>query len=206
VTIEYIEKHPDKPWNSFGMVLNPNLTMEYVEEHCPDRSRDWWFLLSHNPNLPMEYVAAHPDEPWIWYGIAANAALTMDFVEKHPDKLWNWVRISQNANVTIEYIDTHPEKRWDWVGISQNPNLTIEFVREHPDKPWNWYEMSRNLFSLHPAMKKRLPTISDEQRVLLQELRQKFDMPPMVDQRPVFRKGGVGYWEGWNMVKELKRL
>jgi len=34
---------------------------------------------------------------------------------------------------------------------------------------------------------------SDRQRRLSQELHEKFVIPPMIDDRPVFRKGGIGY-------------
>jgi len=41
--------------------------------------------------------------------------------------------------------------------------------------------------------------VSPQQRLLLNELHHVFDMPP--DQpgvKPVFRKGGTGYWESWD--------
>jgi len=56
---------------------------------------------------------------------------------------------------------------------------------------------------MDPALRKRLPKVSKKQRLLLQELHDKFDMPPMVDEMPVFRKGGVGYWEGWKAIEEI---
>jgi len=127
----------------------------------------------------------------------------------HPDesgnklRVWDWYSISRNPILTMEYVDNHPDRPWNWDAISENPNLTMEYVQHHPEIPWNWYGIGRNLFSLHPAVRKRLPNISEEQRALLWELHEKFDVPPMVDSRPVFRNGGKGYWEGWTTVKEL---
>jgi len=114
----------------------------------------------------------------------------------HPGKPWDWYRIGSNFILTIEYVENHPENPWNWSGISRNPRLTVEFVEKHPDKPWDWSAISRNQFSLHPRMRKRLPHVSQEQRAILEELREKFDLPPSVDERPVFRNGGIGYWEG----------
>jgi len=95
------------------------------------------------------------------------------------------------------------KKPWDWKGINANPNLTMDFVQKNPDKPWDCYLIGNNLFSLHPALRGRFPAVSEELRLLLQELHEKFDMPPMVDERPIFKKGGVGYWEAWNAVEHL---
>jgi len=38
---------------------------------------------------------------------------------------------------------------------------------------------------------------------IFDEMNEKFDLPPMVDERPIFKKGGIGYWNGWNAVQEL---
>jgi len=111
--------------------------------------------------------------------------------------------ISMNPSLTMKYVENHPEKPWKWKAISGNPNLTTEWIETHPDKPWDWTAISENLFSLHPSMRPKLFEVSQKQRALLRELHEKFDMPPMVDERAVFRKSGFGYWEGWNIVKEL---
>jgi hypothetical protein len=44
--MEYIEKHPEKPWD--------------------------WCELSRKPNLTMEYVDKHPEKPWDWCRLASN--------------------------------------------------------------------------------------------------------------------------------------
>jgi len=157
-------------------------------------------------NELMKLLEKYPDKPWCWDAISTNPNLTIEYIEKHPEKAWDWFAISWNPNLTIEFIEKHMDKPWDWFGISKHPNVDMEYVDAHPEKPWNWGAISNNLFTLHPAMQKRLPSVSAERRVLLQELREKFDIPPMVDERPVFKNGGVGYWEGWNTLNEWQNL
>ena len=38
--MEFIDSHPDKPWN--------------------------WYEISRNPNITMEDIDSHPDKPWNW--------------------------------------------------------------------------------------------------------------------------------------------
>ena len=32
ITMEFIEKYPDKPWDWYGISWNPNITMEYYRK------------------------------------------------------------------------------------------------------------------------------------------------------------------------------
>ena len=68
ITMEFIEKHPDKPWN--------------------------WYYISLNSNITMEIIEKYPNKPWNWGGISMNPNLTMEIIEKYPNKPWNWEWIS----------------------------------------------------------------------------------------------------------------
>jgi hypothetical protein len=92
--MDFVERHPELPWN--------------------------WYWISHNENLTMEYVVQHPEHPWNWLGISQNINLTMDFVEQHPELPWNWFWVSHNKNITMDFVERHPELHWDWTGISRN--------------------------------------------------------------------------------------
>src|SRR6478609_6886695 len=203
LTLEFLEAHRAKNWNWWSLSWNPNVTMEYVELH---HDKNWdWSGLSMNPNVTMEYVEAHPDKNWDWHGLSWNPNVTMEFVEANPEKPWNyWNGLSQNSNVTMEYVQAHPDKNWNRYGLSRNPNVTMEYVEAHPEKTWDWGLLSSNLFKKHPFFKKKLPKVSPEQRRLLNELHHVFDMPPdQPDVKPIFRKGGVGYWDGWEACSEI---
>ena len=142
----------------------------------------------------------YPDKPWDWCWISGNPNVTMEMIKKHPDKPWNWKRISQNPNVTMEMIEKHPDQPWDWTCISMNPNLTIEMIESNLDRI-DWYKLSMNKFDKHPHLQRRRRKPSKAWRQVLDELDQVFDAPPLKDHpKPVFRKGGAGFWESW---KEL---
>ena len=68
--MKYIEKHPEHPWNWYGISNNPILMMEYVVQH-PEYPWDW-SRISHNPNLTIEYVVQNSEHPWDWYNISRN--------------------------------------------------------------------------------------------------------------------------------------
>ena len=76
-------------WDWYGISFNPNVTMDFIDKH-PEKPWDWCYV-SNNPNLTMEFVEKHPDKPWNWGCISDNPNLTMEFVEKHPEKPWNWL-------------------------------------------------------------------------------------------------------------------
>jgi hypothetical protein len=91
--MDYIEKHPEKPWD-WSRISN-RATMDFIEKH-PDKP---WDLsrISENPNLTMAFFEKYFDKPWDWSGISRFA--TMDFIGKHPDKPWDWSRISENPYI-----------------------------------------------------------------------------------------------------------
>ena len=109
--------------------------------------------------------------------------------------------LSQNPNVTMEYVEVHPETQWDWCGLSLNPNVTMEYVEAHPKLPWVWEGLSMNEYKKHPFFK-RLPKVSPQQKLLLEELHHVFDIPPeQPNVKPVFQKGGHGFWESWSCLQ-----
>ena len=83
--------------------MNPNITMEIIEKY-PNKL---WSLcdISCNPNITMEIIEKYPNKLWSWYGISRNPNITMEIIEKYPNKPWDWYWISQNPNITMEFID-----------------------------------------------------------------------------------------------------
>ena len=70
MTIEIIEKNPDKDWD--------------------------WMWISNNPNLTIDYIEKNPDKPWDWEMISCNPNITIEIIEKYIDKPWDWNEISRN--------------------------------------------------------------------------------------------------------------
>jgi len=167
IDMEFINKHPDLPWDWAGINRNPNLTMDMVLAH-PEKQ--WvWSLVSKNPNLNMAVVNSQPINAWSWERVSANRGITMDDVVTHPEKPWDWEMLAWNPNITLEMmtkkppsngwnwfaisrnqglcleiLDQFPDASWDWLGLSSNHRLTIEMLCAHPHKPWNWRAISWN--------------------------------------------------------------
>jgi hypothetical protein len=67
---------------------NHNITMDFIERY-PDK--EWnWSLISNNPNITMDIIEKYSDKEWSWFVISINPNITMDIIEKYPDKKWNW--------------------------------------------------------------------------------------------------------------------
>ena len=116
----FLMKYEDKLDWEYGISKNPNITMEMIEKY-PDKLWDWEYGISNNPNVTMEIIEKYPEKPWDWeYGISNNPNITIEIIEKYPDKPWSWGYISQNPNITMEIIENSPDKPWDWVCISKN--------------------------------------------------------------------------------------
>ena len=69
--MEYIERHPEKPWIWYGVSRNPNITMEFIE--------------------------SHPEKTWNWEGVSMNPNLTKEFVQSQYHRNWDWMYMSNNT-------------------------------------------------------------------------------------------------------------
>ena len=107
------------PWNWLYISGNPNITLEMIDKY-PDKPWDWQ-AISRNPNITIEIIEKYPNKPWDWYGISCNPNIRIETILKYPDKPWNWSWISCNKNITMDDIEKYPAKLWDWISISENP-------------------------------------------------------------------------------------
>lgn len=94
ISIGYVLKNADKPWN--------------------------WRELSCNQSITMQDVLDHPDKPWDWSSLSYNTNITMQDVLDHPDKPWNWSSLSYKRNITMQNVLDHPDKPWNWYALSRN--------------------------------------------------------------------------------------
>ena len=54
----------------WGVSANPNITMEMIEKYP---NKDWnWSYLSWNRNITMEFIEKYPSKPWDWDYISWN--------------------------------------------------------------------------------------------------------------------------------------
>jgi hypothetical protein len=61
-----------------GLGGNPSVTLEFIERHL-DKPWDWGhWSMSLNPNLTLEFIERHFDKHWSWGGLSLNT------FENHP--------------------------------------------------------------------------------------------------------------------------
>lgn len=188
--IKILEAFPDKPWNWKLVLQNPNISLDYIESH-PDfpweMTTTFIFTscnLSYNPNLTLQYILNNLDLKWRWEYIVGSSIITLEDIEsnltirdgmtfefwkcagKNPNITLDFVlkheHIFQNknnsrylgsqANITLQNIKDYPHLFWSKYALSQNPNITLEYILEHPDTPvdilnhnyWVWSDIMTN--------------------------------------------------------------
>ena len=124
--MEFIEKHPEKPWEWYWISKNPNITMDII--------------------ITMEIIEKHPEKPWNWRGISMNQNITMGIIEKHPEKPWDWDNISRNPNITMEFIEKHLDKM-NFKNMSCN-KFTLENTRINKKESYLLLEKERSFHKL----------------------------------------------------------
>ena len=87
-----------------GVLCNPNISMEFIEESERDGKRVNWSSIAQNPNLTIDFIERNPDKDWPWWLLSRHPAITWEFIKQNPDKRWSWHLISYNPNITIDII------------------------------------------------------------------------------------------------------
>ena len=136
ITLEFIEKHPNLPWEYKYLSYNPNTTQEYIEQHP---TIDWhWRMIPRKVKIDLEFILSRPNVNWSWSFISGNLGISFETILEHPDKAWDWKYISSRSDLTLDFVLSHPDLPWDWLEISRNPVISAEDADRHPDKPWQW--------------------------------------------------------------------
>lgn len=124
VTMDFIEKYIDKPWN--------------------------WTELSYNQNITSEFIEKHIDKPWDKLNINIKNGIDLNFIEKHIDKpWWNFEELSlfvekkiPTREETLRKLNTklsgHPYYYRFTGGYFTIPK---EFVFKYFDKDWDLSEL-----------------------------------------------------------------
>ena len=103
-----------------------------------------WTSISSNPNITMEFIENHLEEPWDWNwnDISSNPNITMEMIKKHTKKPWKWSSISSNPNLTLEFIEKHINKI-DLGSLSEN-----KFTLINSKEPYMLLEKERSFHKL----------------------------------------------------------
>ena len=163
----------DLNWNSLSS--HPCITMDFIERY-PDKPWDFE-LISENENLTLDFVLKHIGENFDWNSITSNSAITLDDIKKYPDLPWNFHCVGENPNIIAEFIRIFSEtdtlfqfvnwnniwssefididfvlKVWNspfknkmkWICITSNPRISEQNILENQDLPWIYTDVSYN--------------------------------------------------------------
>lgn len=173
LTIEFISKYPNLPWNFNGingLATNPNLTKEDMykilkgELNCRDIFNDETIdrvidrmPLVANPSVDMEIMEAEEFkelleqcsnndllfDPYLEQ-FSKNPNLTWEYISKNPQIKWNYGAISEHPCITFEIFRSNPQFKWKLFNFSRNPNITWKIIKSNPSIEWDVRGVSGN--------------------------------------------------------------
>lgn len=122
----------------FGVLSDhEDLTIETLEKF-PDKDWDWASIV-HHKNFSVKWLKRLPDAPWEWNHIHTSNKFRMYWIQLFPDKPWNQMAISHRA--TIEDIRNFPNFPWVWSDVTCYSNISSDEMIENSDLPWDFYNL-----------------------------------------------------------------
>lgn len=143
--IQFVKKHPDKKWDHWRLLRNPNVTIDVIDKYSADLPWNLAYMVD-SPNLTMEFVNKYAEklEQWCWMDISCNPNISVDDIEnslQHPvsgvKHLWEWKYISRNPNLTTAFIEKYANKI-DIAGLSSCAHVPLDVIESRLDIDWNW--------------------------------------------------------------------
>jgi len=156
-------------WVIFSKIVDWN----FVETH-PDFPYDYHYL-SQNDDLNIFFVIKHPEKAWNMLLISSHSNVKWEDIQKY-DLNWDPRGVSMNPNVTLKLIKNNPEYPWEGGYISLNPNIDLQIYLTHADQlelefeafcqnrslKWKTIEKNHKLFRRSPYGVSRNPNITTE--------------------------------------------
>lgn len=156
LTVDFVNAHPEKPWDYKKLSMHPMITREFVLENAnnTDANKQLSFiLLSSNTSIDIDLVLELQDKDWFWKDVAKNPSISPSYLFTHPTLPWKLEHLVQNPNINEDDIPiirtklegANPEYSEEvWKRLSKHPNITIEYMLRHPEIKWNWNFASDN--------------------------------------------------------------
>ena len=83
--IKLTKTYDYQEWNWNSISSNPNITMDFIEKY-PDKPWDWKCIYM-NANITMDFIEKYQHKPCNWECISMNKNMTIELIEKYNDKL-----------------------------------------------------------------------------------------------------------------------
>lgn len=170
ITMGDINENPDLPWNTYNVLLNPNLTEEYVDNVLNKYNTKNERIHASNCEYcaTFTYCSCHvcvfthirdrliPINISILTKIIKNNNLRLEYVLKllkkkickHIPIYYIVFRNDVSLDMIIDYINRkifNINKSDFFRYLSLNKNITLDFILKYKSKSWDWYKIT-----LHP--------------------------------------------------------
>ena len=134
ISMENIEKEPKLNFHLSYVMLNPNLTEEFLEKIKNTVNLDKFYSdISRCENISIDWMEKNLKKINM-INVSSRRNLTEEIVEKWINLNWYWDKLSQ-LDFSLEFIIKYIDKEWDWDIISLRCNENE--VKKFPKLPWN---------------------------------------------------------------------
>ena len=153
VTMDFIEKHIDYPWDFYYVGKNPNLTLEFFEKY---KNKKFYYGVGgvqNNPNFSMKWVARNVDCTWNLINVASSEKILINVLEKNKqifiEAFKDCFGVVCNSNLTIDKFLENKDLIFEVTTFGfnffcQTGNIKMKDIGEHRELPWNFTEISVN--------------------------------------------------------------
>ena len=150
MTWEFIQAHPEIPWNYSRITWCCFITQEIIENnpHLPwDKSsfKDPIFQMVKNPHCSVKVQERLITKTEFRNRTDLFPFVDIDFIKKHPEVDWNWNRVVLSPNITWNVVMSNPEYPWPMDEMCSNKykEASFDFIFSHLHLPWNFVEICR---------------------------------------------------------------
>lgn len=156
--------------NINNILENPNITIDFIKKY---KNVPWnWKLISKHPNITTQDYFDNINLKWSYTDMFKNKNLDIDFIKESTNFIkiskHDWNVISENQNISMEDILNNENLDWNYDYVSNNPNINsyyasifleknislnfyklsnhisdIKFILKHKNKNWNWNQLSK---------------------------------------------------------------
>jgi hypothetical protein len=141
VSLDAIKQNFHLQWNWSCVALNPNVTVDFINEVGSHNSGPikWNFeALSYNPNITYEFFETHKDKGWNFKALSQNnPSVKLEWLELMPDAPWNFDLLSDNDDAERMLL-RFPNADWSFDSLSHNRNIHIETVLKFENAYWDF--------------------------------------------------------------------
>jgi len=179
ITPEFIESHPEYPWDWDQLSRNSNITLKFVQNNI-DKPWDWG-LLVHQKFFNIEVLRTYKDKVNSWFYISRSIKITTTELRNNIDLPWDWAALSGNQNHKLNISDS--DLPWDWTELSFNTCYTSEFIIANKDKQWRWWiiqvrgPLTVELIKVIPEDEKNWASISSNPNININVIKQHPELP-----------------------------